>query len=356
MRKKRRFSCDNGFTITELLAAVMLLSLGVIFVVSMFDMSMTTASRSKARTYANLLTSEKIEAVRSISYEQITVANLQTILGTTATRGSANYTLAYAVVYVNDPGDDPDAPAVDTDPNDYKKVTITASWTNPKPAGSVTLETMINKNPVPPASVSGDTTPPSWPVASPLSGAAQETPILANHIQWSPNWATDNQGVVGYLIYRQEGATGWLLISTVAPSVGYFDDTYYTPGILYHYYIKAFDAAGLVSSASNSVGMVGLVDTEAPSIPTNLAGVAMSGPQVKLTWTVSTDNASVDHYNIFRTKTGSQWQSTPMGAAPSNIFYDATVQSGQQYQYRITAVDPTGNESGVSTQIIVDVP
>ena len=354
--QNRRSSCENGFTITELLAAIMLLSLGVIFAVSMFDMSMTTASRSKTRTYANLLASEKIESVRSISYDQIAVTYLQQVLGTTATRGNAHYTLAYAVTYVNDPGDDPESPGVDADPNDYKKVAVTVSWTSPKPAGQVVLETMINKNPVPPASQSGDTTPPTWPTSSPLSGSAQETPTLCNYLQWSPNWATDNQGVVGYLIYRQEATSGYLLISTVAPSVGYFQDIYYTPGLVYHYYLKAFDAAGLVSVASNAVMMTGLADTVAPSIPTSLVAVPISSTQVKLTWTDSTDNAGVDHYNVFRTKSGSGWQSNPIGIATSPIYYDTTVASATTYLYRLTAVDAAGNESGLSDQISVTPP
>lgn len=358
MTLRRFFKEETGFSIAELLMAVTLLSIGVVFVIGMFDMSLTTATRATTRNLANNLVQEKIESIRTMLYDNITTdtghtPNLQGVLGLTATRGGVTFTLTYTVTTIDDPGDNPALPEVDADTADYKKVTVVASWTSPKPAGSVRLETMINRNPLPPPGVSGDTTPPNWPNGSPLTGYARTgsagPPIvsLCNYIQWSPNWATDNQGVVGYLVYRKEGADpDFLLIATIAPSVGFYEDIIYTAGLTYDYYVKAFDAAGNISALTNTVSMVALADTQAPSVPTNLQ-YQLIGSTIRLDWNASTDNAGVTHYHIWINKNGS-WKMTPEGESTSTSFYSSP--GTGNYWFKISAVDGAGNESGQSQE------
>ncbi len=356
MTIKRLLQSENGFTIVELMAAVMVLSMGVIMVVSLFDMSMITASRSKVRTVANNLAAEKIESVRNISYDDITVDNLNYQLGTYAAREKSNYTIVYDVSFVDDPADNPEWPEVDEDPEDYKLVKVTVSWTNPKPASQVVLETMINKNPVRPAGDSSDTTPPQWPAGDPLSGNPQQEPVLANHLSWIGNWATDDYGVVGYLVYHEDHSSPWVLIATIAPSIGEYTDIYYTNGEHQHYYLKAFDSAGNISAASNDVRMYGPDDTEPPTVPLNVIATALGPNEVKIEWDASTDNRLVEKYYIYRIKAGFPWQQNPLGESTSPIYFDTSVNSGTTYQYRISALDNVPNESGKSASASVTTP
>lgn len=84
-----------------------------------------------------------------------------------------------------------------------------------------------------------DTTPPSLP--SNLNASATATQIA---LSWNP--ATDATAVAGYKIYRNNAH-----VTTVA-STSYVD-TAVTSGVTYTYFVKAFDTAGNVSGASNSI-------------------------------------------------------------------------------------------------------
>ncbi|MFH1736325.1 MAG: fibronectin type III domain-containing protein, partial [Actinomycetota bacterium] len=185
-----------------------------------------------------------------------------------------------------------------------------------------------------------------------LTGEARQTdPGLGCYIQWSPNWATDNQGVVGYLIYRKPpDSPDLLLISTVAPSVGWFLDVWYTAGLSYTYTVKAFDAAGNVSGVCNTVSVVGPIDSIKPSVPQNLAVVKTGSTTARLSWSASTDNSYVAYYNIYRTPPG-----TTYTTAVSSPFDDTGLEAGVTYLYYVTAVDSAANESDKSTSVSVSM-
>lgn len=87
--------------------------------------------------------------------------------------------------------------------------------------------------------LAGDTTPPTAPVLS-----ASGTTTTTTQLIWSG--ATDNVGVVSYNIYV--GAT---LIGNVATSP--VTVTGLTPGATYTFTVRALDAAGNISAASNTV-------------------------------------------------------------------------------------------------------
>lgn len=91
---------------------------------------------------------------------------------------------------------------------------------------------------------------------------------------------------------------------------------------------------------------VGVIDNEAPSVPTGLQAVSVSGNSVSLGWTASTDNGRVAGYNIYR---NSQLYAT----SASNSFTDNDVESGQSYTYSVSAFDAAGNTSSLSSSISV---
>jgi fibronectin type 3 domain-containing protein len=84
-----------------------------------------------------------------------------------------------------------------------------------------------------------DTTAPSAPAS--LAATTNSTQIS---LEWTAS--TDNIGVAGYKVYRDT-----VLIATVTTTT--FDDATATAGQSYSYYVKAFDAANNLSSASNTV-------------------------------------------------------------------------------------------------------
>lgn len=98
----------------------------------------------------------------------------------------------------------------------------------------------------------GDSIAPSAP--SNVTGTATTTSVA---LQWTAS--TDNVGVEGYEIYRNGAKVG----TSTVPS---YSDTGLTKETSYKYTVKAFDAAGNLSAASNEVTVETSAgtDTEAP--------------------------------------------------------------------------------------------
>ena len=107
-----------------------------------------------------------------------------------------------------------------------------------------------------------DTTPPSAPTGLEATAVTSSGAVLA----WSPS--TDDAGVAGYDIYRFDGWYTSTLIGTTAGT------TYVAPtgGGTILFYVRARDAAGNVSIASNTV------TTETTTPPTTLPPTVPAGP------------------------------------------------------------------------------
>jgi arylsulfatase A-like enzyme len=92
-------------------------------------------------------------------------------------------------------------------------------------------------------------------------------------------------------------------------------------------------------------------DVLAPSIPTGLAGNAISSTEVDLSWLASTDNFAVTGYTVYRDGVSI---GTTDGATLS--FVDTGVTSGITYTYTVDAFDAAGNHSAQSAGVQVTTP
>lgn len=90
-------------------------------------------------------------------------------------------------------------------------------------------------------------------------------------------------------------------------------------------------------------------DTQAPTVPTDLAAEVQSTTQVNLTWTASTDNVSVAGYKIYR-------GGALIGTSITTTYADTTCSPDVTYSYRVSAFDDAGNESAQCTAINVTTP
>ena len=111
--------------------------------------------------------------------------------------------------------------------------------------------------------------------------------------------------------------------------------------------------ATTANSASNYTGlgiayynsMVSPPDTTTPSIPTNLAGTAVS-TTVHLSWTASTDDIGVAGYNIIR---NGVWVANSEGTT----YGDLGPLTSTTYNYQVQAFDLAGNTSLSSATVAV---
>ncbi|MBI3042925.1 MAG: fibronectin type III domain-containing protein [Betaproteobacteria bacterium] len=89
---------------------------------------------------------------------------------------------------------------------------------------------------------------------------------------------------------------------------------------------------------------VAAADTQAPTVPTGLNASPVSGSQINLAWTASTDNVGVTAYEVFR---GGVFRATVN--APAVSFSDTGLTVSTTYTYTVRACDAAGNCSALSS-------
>lgn len=183
----------------------------------------------------------------------------------------------------------------------------------------------------------GDTTAP----AAPAGVSASNIGTTSATVSWSA--ASDNVGVTGYRVFNgstQIGSTtGGLSLNL----------TGLTSSTTYNITVKAVDAAGNVSAASNTASFTTLAmttpDTTAPTAPSGLH--VMGTPttsSIMLMWNASTDNVGVTGYRIYN---GSALVATVSGTTTD---YTVTgLSAGTTYSFSVRAIDAAGNQSAAST-------
>ncbi|AJS58230.1 lytic polysaccharide monooxygenase [Paenibacillus sp. IHBB 10380] len=183
-----------------------------------------------------------------------------------------------------------------------------------------------------------DTQAPSAPAALTSTGQTSTSVSLA----WSAS--TDNVAVTGYKVFN-----GSSLVATVSSSTLNYSVSGLTANTAYTFSVKAVDAAGNVSNASNSVSVttdapVG-VDTQAPTAPGGLHVMGTpTSSSIQLMWNASTDNVGVTGYKVYL--------GTTLVTTVSSSTTDYTVtglSAATAYTFNVYAIDAAGNQSTVST-------
>src|SRR5271165_1338137 len=123
-------------------------------------------------------------------------------------------------------------------------------------------------------------------------------------------------------------------------------------------------SAGLLSCTANIEGyyvcnadvVTRIVNAALGSVCITGVGGSTMAHSVTLTWTAST-SPNIAGYNIYKASVSggpyTKINSTPINAL---TFIDTGVQAGQPYDYVVTAVDTSGNESAYSTQAQTSIP
>lgn len=171
--------------------------------------------------------------------------------------------------------------------------------------------------------------------------------ITSNSIELSWKASTDNVGVKEYQILRN----GQLLQTVAGTS---FTDTNLTENMEYRYTVKAVDAAGNISTESESLVAKTAEKTKNTGIsvqPTGLHTMGVTSSSVDLMWNISDENEKVEYYNVYREAAGEQVMK--VGTSHTTSFEDKSVKPNQTYKYVVTAVDSEKRESTKSNVVTV---
>jgi len=159
------------------------------------------------------------------------------------------------------------------------------------------------------------------------------------NLRWTAS--TDNAGVTAYKVYRNG-----FLVATRGDVTDY-SDTGLTGSTAYSYTVAACDAAGNCSpqstpASATTAAAVPSADTQAPTVPTDLAAAATSTSAIYLSWTASTDNVGVTAYKVYRGET----PLAALGKVTSHT--DTRLTASTAYGYSVAACDRAGNCSAQS--------
>jgi hypothetical protein len=185
---------------------------------------------------------------------------------------------------------------------------------------------------------SGDTQPPTAPSGLTATAAADASRV---DLAWTAS--ADNVGVTAYDVFRNGSATA---LTTVNGATTTYADTSVATATTYSYVVKARDAAGNLSPASNTATVTTPSPAPTPPAPpTGLAATAGDG-SVALSWNASSGATS---YNLKRATVPSEPFSTIASPAATSAT-DGDVTNGTTYYYVVSAVSAAG-ESGDSVVV-----
>jgi hypothetical protein len=190
----------------------------------------------------------------------------------------------------------------------------------------------------------GDTQAPTAPANLQATGG-----LTTAALTWTAS--TDNVNVHHYDVHRSTmaGFTPSAANRIAQPATNAYTDS--PAAGTYFYKVIAYDAAGNASAASNQASAT-VGDTQAPTAPGNLNAAGALG-QATLSWTASTDNVGVHHYDLHRSTVAGFLPSVAnrvaVITAPATGYLDAGLAAGV-YFYKLVAYDAAGNGSAPSNE------
>ena len=186
-------------------------------------------------------------------------------------------------------------------------------------------------------SVSVDDEAPTIPLNLKVENVTTDTVSLS----WDAS--TDNIGVAGYRVYRDKQ-----LVQEVQGEQ--FTDTRLTEDPEYTYEVRAFDAAGNQSEASNRINVrtKGIVDHTPPTTPMNVRATVVTENKVTLLWEASSDESGIRSYQVYR-------NSILVGSLPGDTlsYTDTNLSEKTKYYFTITACDHAGNVSVATKALLI---
>ncbi|MGB8952312.1 MAG: hypothetical protein WCC06_06570 [Candidatus Aminicenantales bacterium] len=176
-------------------------------------------------------------------------------------------------------------------------------------------------------------------------------------LKWAaPQENTDRStpaAVKGYNIYRAEGENMPRLLNSAPVSDTQHGDKEFLFGRNYRYFIRASasESAPYLESEDSAVIEVLPRDVFAPAPPSGLEAVSSTG-LVTLIWEANREK-DIAGYKVWRKEEGRD-ACVLLTPEPilENTFTDTAVEKGRRYEYAITALDRSGNESQKSEPVV----
>ena len=185
--------------------------------------------------------------------------------------------------------------------------------------------------------------------------------VSGTEVDLSWGASTDNVGVTGYQVERCSGSgcTNFAQIGTTTGTGTTYKDTTVSAGTSYSYRVRATDAAGNLSTYSNTANATTPApDTTPPTQPGTLSTNVVGAGEVDLSWGASTDDTGVTGYKVERCSGSGCTNFAQIGTTTGTgtTYKDTTTVASTTYSYRVRATDAAGNLSTYSNTASATTP
>jgi hypothetical protein len=156
----------------------------------------------------------------------------------------------------------------------------------------------------------------------------------------------------GYNVYRLEMEAEPRLINSSLLVETSFEDHEFVFGMVYRYIIRSSAAisAPFLESNDSDILEVAAKDVFAPSVPQGLTAVKSAG-LITLIWNANKES-DLAGYRVWRMEDEAEgFVLLTEQAVLENTYTDSAVEKNKRYEYAITAVDQSGNESRKSEPV-----
>lgn len=351
---------EQGMTLVEVMVAALILVIGMGGVLTLVDGANRTASATNQRVAALNLGREVFEDARSVDYDLLTPSSVAGALQAkpglagsgnpwTVTRRGVAYTLQVRTCTFDDPKDGlangtvtaPDneclpraaaatgSPA-EANPDDFRRVDVTVSWTFRGRTRSVALTDSI-VNP------SGGLGPRIKTITQPstqiTSGSSVAIPVTTTPNATSLHWIVDSMAAEGD---AAGGPSSWSVswsIGTVGSASAVLDGTYTLNA-------QPFDVRGVPGDTRSAIVQL---NRSLPAAPTGLVGgrnEAHGSTLVDLEW-IANPEFDILGYRVYRTDNSGTRLVCGQPNRPINAYSctDDPVPSSGTLTYKVVAVD-----------------
>ncbi len=151
------------------------------------------------------------------------------------------------------------------------------------------------------------------------------------------DWNDNSLSSPSFVIERSTDGIQFQPVTQYASNTTAGEDDTVSPNTPYTYRIRAINAAGLPSEASNSVSLT--TTPSAPAAPSNLAATLASSDEIDLGWTNDPSTSSVDVYR----STGTVFTFLTSLAARRRVTRTAASPTGSPTHTRCVTATPAGH-------------
>jgi hypothetical protein len=150
----------------------------------------------------------------------------------------------------------------------------------------------------------------------------------------------------GWLAATSTAAYGKSIYSVLVPTTK--DSTFENDGLIDFRIIASMEEGNFVSNVVSGYS----VDNLKPAVPSGVGGTISGDSEIILSWDPNSEN-DLDHYTIYRSANESSFEN--IDQTTETVYTDADIQTEVNYSYTISATDHSGNESGLSEEIIISI-